>query len=82
MIVGAGDRPCVVIAAGARIEAPASEPRIVYPVDEAALKHGAGVEQEAHSGQEAYARFARPKQGRYREGHLPEGRARMARTPS
>ena len=33
---------------------------ILYPRDETALKHGAGVEQDTPYPQEAYARFTRP----------------------
>jgi uncharacterized cupin superfamily protein len=52
VIVGAGDGPSLVIAVGAR-KGGAS-----YPVDEAAVRHGAGVEQETASPKEAYARFS------------------------
>jgi hypothetical protein len=43
-----------------------------YSVDEAALRHGAGVEQEATEPEKAYARFALREPSRYREGWLPE----------
>jgi hypothetical protein len=35
----------------------ANEHRVVYPRSEVALRHGAGVETEAHSGSEAYVPF-------------------------
>ena len=43
-----------------------------YTVDEAALRHGAGVEQETTDEKHAYARFAGREPTRYREGWLPE----------
>jgi len=41
-LVGAGEGPCVMVTLGARAE----EGTIVYVRDEAALAHGAGVEEE------------------------------------
>ena len=43
-----------------------------YTVNEAAQRHGAGVEREATDASEAYARFPRGALTRYREGWLPE----------
>jgi uncharacterized cupin superfamily protein len=51
--VGAGDGPCVIFMTGARTR----EKGIVYPRSELALRHGAGVETETSSPNEAYARF-------------------------
>jgi hypothetical protein len=42
-----------------------------YSVDEAALRHGAGVEQETTDQKQAYARFPKREPTRYREGWLP-----------
>jgi uncharacterized cupin superfamily protein len=61
IFVGAGNGPCVMLAASPRV--PGHE--IVYPVSELALRHGAGVERETNSPREAYAdvadeRLARP----------------------
>jgi uncharacterized cupin superfamily protein len=67
VFVGAGDGPCAILMVGAR---PQPE-ELLYPVSEVARKHGAGVEQEATSGQEAYAAFERPYEGPYRDGLLP-----------
>jgi uncharacterized cupin superfamily protein len=68
MIVGAGDGPCIVLAMGAR------EHQVsvgcTYTVDEAALRHGAGVERETRDA-DAYARFPQSKPTRYRDGWLP-----------
>jgi uncharacterized cupin superfamily protein len=68
VIVGAGDGPCVIVAVGSRT---AEEDLGAYTVDEAALRHGAGVEIETSSPAEAYARFPESHFTRYREGWLP-----------
>ncbi len=54
IFVGAGEGPCLVLAVGARKPGRG----IVYPVNELALRYGAGVEQETTDAREAYARFA------------------------
>jgi uncharacterized cupin superfamily protein len=71
MIVGAGDRPCIVLAVGARehIGEPCSGG--AYTVDETALRHGAGVEEETSDADLAYARFPASEPMRYRDGWLP-----------
>jgi uncharacterized cupin superfamily protein len=56
VFVGAGDGPCLLLGAGARISGRA----LVYPVDDAALRHRAGVEKETSEGAEAYASYGRP----------------------
>jgi hypothetical protein len=43
-----------------------------YTVDETALRHNAGVEQETTKPSEAYARFGEHRRTRYREGLLPD----------
>jgi uncharacterized cupin superfamily protein len=53
VFVGAGDEPCVLLGVGARRKGRG----LVYPVNDAALRHGAGVEVETGSPAEAYARF-------------------------
>ena len=42
-----------------------------YPVNETALRHGAGVEKETREPKEAYAVFPESKPARYGEGWLP-----------
>jgi hypothetical protein len=42
-----------------------------YTVDEAALRHGAGVEVETDDAGVAYARFPKDEPTRYRDGWLP-----------
>jgi uncharacterized cupin superfamily protein len=56
VIVGAGEAPALVLAVGAR-KGGAS-----YPVDETAVRHGAGVDHEVASPQEAYANYSRPQE--------------------
>jgi uncharacterized cupin superfamily protein len=72
MILGAGERPCVVLAVGSR-ENSRRPGWGGYPVDETALRHGAGVERETSDVTEAYARFPEPRPARYRDGSLPGG---------
>ncbi len=58
--VGAGDGPCVVVTLGLRDE----DGTIRYARDETALRHGAGVERETDTPDEAYAPFPKWEQGR------------------
>ncbi len=70
-IVGSGDRPCVVVAVGAR----AHEGRPDwggYTVDEVARRHGASAEQETSDPTEAYAHVRKREPMRYRDGWLPD----------
>jgi uncharacterized cupin superfamily protein len=55
-IVGAGSEPALVLAVGARKERGSAR----YPVEPAAVAHGAGVTEE---GAEPYARFSAPRVG-------------------
>src|SRR5688572_29599359 len=82
VIVGAGDSPCVVFAVGA-LEHHTVGSRVdgtqegrddwgAYTVDEAALRHGAGVEEETNDADIAYARFPELELTRYRDGWLPD----------
>jgi hypothetical protein len=71
VIVGAGDGPSVVLAVGARDQS-TGPGWGGYTVDEAALRHGASVEQETTDQMRAYARFTKRQPTRYREGWLPE----------
>jgi mannose-6-phosphate isomerase-like protein (cupin superfamily) len=81
VIVGAGDGPCVVFRVGSRENHTCRTPEGeidgaddwgAYTVDEAALRHGAGVEEETTEADVAYARFPEPVVTRYRDGWLPE----------
>jgi uncharacterized cupin superfamily protein len=71
MIVGAGDGPCVVLAVGAR-EHQSGAGWGGYTVEEAALRHGAGVEQDTTDVDEAYARSPNREPTEYREGWLSD----------
>jgi hypothetical protein len=71
IIVGAGDGPCVVLAMGSR-QHMATPEWGAYTVDEAALRHGAGVEQETSDSAVAYARYPESTPARY-DGWLPGG---------
>ncbi|MEP6910955.1 MAG: cupin domain-containing protein [Actinomycetota bacterium] len=71
VIVGAGNTECVLVAVGARIDS--TGPNWGgYTVDDAALRHNAGVEEETTKQDEAYARFGDSKRTSYRDGWLPE----------
>jgi uncharacterized cupin superfamily protein len=72
VIVGAGDGPCAVLAVGAR-ENQEEDRWGGYTVDETALRHGVGVEQETNDAREAYADYPPREPTRYREGWLPDG---------
>jgi uncharacterized cupin superfamily protein len=70
-IVGAGPGPSVVLAVGARDQSTGPDWG-AYTVDEAALRHGAGVDRETTDQRQAYARFTKREPTRYQEGWLPE----------
>jgi uncharacterized cupin superfamily protein len=71
VIVGAGQAQCLVLAVGARDRSTGPDWG-GYTVDEAALRHGAGVEQATDDEKQAYARVPWRRPTRYREGWLPE----------
>jgi len=71
VIVGTGDGPCLVLAAGAR-DLSTGPDWGGYIVDEMAQRHGASVEQETTEPAEAYAKVPQRQNSRYREGWLPE----------
>jgi uncharacterized cupin superfamily protein len=66
MIVGAGERPSVVLAVGAR----GSGKGVVYPVSEVAAKYRVSVEKETTEPDEAYADLTKPMPLTYRTGWL------------
>jgi uncharacterized cupin superfamily protein len=70
MILGAGHAPCVVLAVGARRHQD-SVGWGGYTVDEAAVRHGAGVEQKTTDVREVYARFPDVVTTPYQDGWLP-----------
>ena len=71
VIIGAGEGPCVVLAVGARDRSKGPDWG-AYTVDEAAQRHGAGVERETSDPAEAYARFPRSALTHYRNGWLSD----------
>jgi uncharacterized cupin superfamily protein len=70
VIVGAGDAPSVVLAVGARNRS-TGEDWGGYSVDDAALRRGAGVEQETTDAKQAYVGLAKREPTRYHDGWLP-----------
>ena len=70
MIVGAGEGPCTLLAVGAREHQTGDWG--AYTVDEVALRHGAGVEEETADSDVAYARFGPSQPVPYPEGLLPD----------
>jgi len=57
VLVGVGPEPALVLAAGVRREG------IVYPANDVAIEHEAGVDQETTAPAEAYAKYSRPEEG-------------------
>ena len=72
VIVGAGDAPCIVLAVGARDKSVDNPDWGGYTVDEAALRHSAGVEEETTKPEEAYARLTRRQPTSYRPEWLAD----------
>ena len=70
-IVGAGSGPCIVVAVGARDRSTGGPDWGGYTVDEAAIRHGAGVEQETTDQDVAYGHVPHRVHMRYRAGWLP-----------
>jgi uncharacterized cupin superfamily protein len=81
VIVGAGESLCIVFAVGA-LEHHTTGTLVdgtlqgaadwgAYTVNEAALRHDAGVEGETTDAEVAYARFPQPEPTRYGDGWLP-----------
>ena len=69
-IIGAGDAPCVVLAVGAR-EHQGTAGWGAYTVNEAAIRHGVGVQEETTDEEVAYAGTPNSEAIGYREGWLP-----------
>ena len=67
VFVGA-EEPCLILMIGAR-----PDTEVIYPRSEPALRHGAGVERETPSPDEAYAPFAESVPGRPDDAALPWG---------
>jgi uncharacterized cupin superfamily protein len=67
VVVGAGDGPCVVIAAGAR-----AHDELGFPADETAQRYGASVAEDTRDGGNAYADVPPRRPTSYRDGWLPD----------
>ena len=70
VFVGAGDGPCVILAASSR-QFQANGPWGFYSVDETARRYNASSPEETQDGEVAYARFPPSQPTRYRAGLLP-----------
>jgi uncharacterized cupin superfamily protein len=70
VIVGAGDGPSVVLAVGAR-DGSTGPNWGGYTVEEAALRHGAGVEEETTDQFQAYGGLTKRRPAPYGDGWLP-----------
>ena len=74
-IVGAGAGPCIVVAVGARIDSVDNPNWGGYTVDDVALRHEAGVEEETNDPDIAYgaawAKHGKREPMPYRDGWLP-----------
>ncbi len=53
ILLGAGDKPCVILMAGARSE----DWQVLYPLSKLAARYGASAEKETADPKQAYARF-------------------------
>ena len=70
VIVGAGEGRAVVLAVGARVGSTGPNWG-AYPVDETALRHAAGVEEETTDPEKAYTAYPYRGETRYQDGWLP-----------
>jgi mannose-6-phosphate isomerase-like protein (cupin superfamily) len=75
VIVGAGDVPCVILAASSR-QFQKDGPWGFYCRDEAAAGYNASSPEETQDGDIAYGRFEPSQPSRYLDGSLPEERPR------
>jgi len=70
VILGAGHGQCLMLATGARDRSTGPDWGS-YPVEEVAIRHGAGVDEETDEPKQAYASVPRREPTRYRDGWLP-----------
>ena len=70
VFVGAGDGPCVILAASSR-QFQAGGPWGYYVADETAARYNASSPEDTQDGTIAYARFLPSQPTRYRDGLLP-----------
>ena len=67
VFVGAGGGPCAILMIGTRLT-----DDVVYPLNELARQHGAGVEKETSSAEAAYAPYERGKSIAFNDDWLPK----------
>ncbi len=70
VFVGAGDGPCVILAASSR-QFQKDGPWGFYCVDDVARRHNASAPEDTQDGGIAYGRFEPSQPARYRDGLLP-----------
>ena len=68
VFVGAGDGPCAILMVGTR---KGEGEKLLYPVDEVARRHGAGVSEETPDPAVAYAEFGRSRRERLEDIGMP-----------
>jgi len=68
VFVGAGDGPCMILMIGSRTP----DAGVVYPESELAKSHGAGVDKETESEDDAYQAFPEAVPIAYRDDWLPD----------
>jgi len=66
VFVGVTEEPCTILMLGTRTP----QAGVRYPVNELALRHGAGVEVATTSAEGAYGRISQIREVRYRDGDL------------
>jgi len=69
VFVATGEAPCLMVAVGGRRQ---PDDKVVYPVNDVALRHDAGVETETTVPDEAYAGTGEITRIAYPEGVLPD----------
>jgi uncharacterized cupin superfamily protein len=67
VFVGAGDGPCAILAVGSRTGG-----GVLYPRNDVALRHGAGVEADTPDPDEAYRATRPDADAGFRDGSLPD----------
>jgi uncharacterized cupin superfamily protein len=67
VFVGAGDEPCAILMIGGRLGS-----GLIYPANETALRHGAGVQETTPDPKVAYAFHPGDPPIPYRDGDLPD----------
>jgi len=72
VFVGAGEGPCVILAASSR-QFQKDGPWGFYCADETAARYNASSPEDTQDGELAYARFPPSRPTRYRDGLLPDG---------